>query len=184
MAKYGLEYLEVRKSGTLGLITRQLVDQCKTVQVDALYLLLGVTVTDQELVQLYQRPYREGAYVPPHILGDWDAIETSHRAADSACTSLLEFLAHSPELESIQFGGMCSESVKIVPALPQQELDMLLWISKITEQASSLLFGMSGIELMDRLIQLVQMRLLDHGQQRINIDLKQDSFSIAIGTAT
>lgn len=39
-----LEYLEVRKSGTLGLICRQLGDQCKTVHVDALYLLLGVTV--------------------------------------------------------------------------------------------------------------------------------------------
>ena len=132
-------------------------------------------------MQLYQRPYREGAYVPPHILGDWDAIETSHRAADSACTSLLENLARSTELQSIQFRGMCSESVKIVPSLPQQELDMLLWISKITEQASSLLFGMSGIELLDRVIQLVQMRLLQ--QDRINIDLQQDSFSIAISTS-
>jgi len=133
---------------------------------------------DQELVHLYQRPYREGAYVPPHILGDWDAIETSHRAADAACTSLLEFLAHSRELQSIRFRGMCSESLKIVPALPQLELEMILWISKITEQASSLLFGMSGMELMGRVIQLVQMRLLEH--EKISIDLKHDSFSIAI----
>jgi hypothetical protein len=45
-----LEHLEVRKAGTLGLITRQLVEQCKTVHVDALYLLLGVTVSGMLLV--------------------------------------------------------------------------------------------------------------------------------------
>ena len=50
-----LEYLEVRKSGTLGLIARQLTEQCKTVHVDALYLLLGVTVSGMRLVSFLSK---------------------------------------------------------------------------------------------------------------------------------
>lgn len=146
-----LDFCSIQKPGTLGVISRQIMEQTAVCEVDSLYLLMSVAVEDPELVHMFQKPYKEGAYVPPHILGDWEVVEMSHRATDSACTTLLESLRSSPTLKTLTISGEASQSVKIIPCAAMNESEDLSWISSITEQASSLLYGMSGEELSDRL---------------------------------
>lgn len=156
-----LDFCSIRKAGTLGIVSRQIINQIRILHVDALYVLMSVAVEDRELLTLFQKPYREGAYVPPHILADWEVIEMSHRATDRACTILLEHVSASNMLQSLTVSGEACQSLKIIPSLSMNESEDLSWISSITEQASSLLYGMSGEELKHRLDILQMMRISD-----------------------
>eukprot|EP00889_Picochlorum_renovo_P004899 jgi/Picre1/31929/NNA_007277.t1 len=173
-----LETLSVKKIGVVGVITRQALHQVVHLNLDAMYVLMSVVVEDTELLDVFQRPYREGAYVPPHILGDWNAVETSHRATDAACTVLLESMGNSETLQSMTISGEGAHSLKIIPSLPGQEYRMLSWISSITEQASSLLYGMNGEEFQERLAALKMMRVID--SDRMQIDTTESSFRFQI----
>lgn len=46
-------------------------------------------MTDDSLVTRFERPYREGNYIPPHIWGDAAAEEESGRAAERAAALLI-----------------------------------------------------------------------------------------------
>lgn len=159
-----LDFCSIRKSGTLGVISRQIMDQISECEIDALFLLMSVAVQDADLLEMFQKPYKEGAYVPPHILGDWELVEMSHRATDSACTILLESLRTSSMLRSLAISGEASQSLKIIPSFAMNESADLSWISSITEQSSSLLYGMSGEELTHRLDILQVMRIPEFKQ--------------------
>lgn len=174
-----LESLSVKKIGVVGVITRQALQQVAHLSIDALYVLISVAVEDTELLDVFQRPYREGAYVPPHILGDWNAVETSHRATDAACTVLLESMGNSETLwSSMTISGEGAHSIKIIPSLSGQEYYTLSWISGITEQASSLLYGMNGEEFQERLAALTMMRVID--PDRMHIDATESSIRFQI----
>jgi hypothetical protein len=55
---------------------------------------------------------------------------------------------------------------------------MLSWISSITEQASSLLYGMNGEEFQERLAALKMMRVIN--SDRMQIDTTESSFRFQI----
>jgi hypothetical protein len=48
---------------------------------------------DPGLVATFERPYREGAFVPPHIYADEAAVEASGRAAGAAVGEMVRGLA-------------------------------------------------------------------------------------------
>ena len=169
-----LEEVYIEKIGVLGIISRQVIDQIQKMTVNAMYILMGVTIDDEELVELFQKPYKEGAYVPPHILGDWNAVETSHRATDTTCTFMLQNLSQSKVLKALAFAGEGAQSLKIIPALSGNEGPTLEWISGVTEQASSLLYGMSGEELKHRLDVLQMMKGME-STKALEIVMPQDS---------
>ena len=169
-----LEEVYIEKTGVLGIISRQAMDQIQKLTVNAMYILIGVTIDDEELVELFQKPYKEGAYVPPHILGDWNAVETSHRATDTTCTLMLQNLSQSKALKALVFAGEGAQSLKIIPALFGNEGLTLQWISGVTEQSSSLLYGMSGEELKDRLHVLQMMKGME-STKALEIVTPQDS---------
>lgn len=154
-----LDFCRIQKSGTVGVISRQIINQIRECHINSLFLLMSVAVDDVELIELFQKPYKEGAYVPPHILGDWEVVEMSHRATDSACTLLLEYLSASSLLRKLTIVGEACQSLKIIPSISMSEPEDLYWISGITEQASSLLYGMSGEEFQERLELLQMMKL-------------------------
>jgi len=170
-----LDFCRIQKPGTLGVISRQIMEQITECEIDSLFLLMSVAVDDPELVDMFQKPYKEGAYVPPHILGDWEVVEMSHRATDRACTILLESLQTSPTLQTLAISGEASQSVKIVPSVAMKESEDLSWISSITEQASSLLYGMSGEELSHRLDLLHVMNVRESLPHNLHLVLSGES---------
>jgi hypothetical protein len=152
-----LKKLCVCKEGTIGVIARQLLQQVQEVTLEAKFLLVAVDTLDESIVSLFKNPFLEGAYVPPHILADWTMIEASHRATDLTCSQLLEKISNSGRLHRLRIKEEAN-SIKVVPADPYNEREMLQWIASISEHQSQLLFGMNGVELRDRLDLLLAMK--------------------------
>ena len=71
--------------------------------------------------------------------------------------------------------GEASQSVKIVPSVAMKESEDLSWISSITEQASSLLYGMSGEELSHRLDLLHVMNVRESLPHNLHLVLSGES---------
>lgn len=53
----------------------------------------------EQRVWTFERPYREGHYVPPHILGDMEQLERSQEAAASAVSDFFCGCARSGALK-------------------------------------------------------------------------------------
>lgn len=157
-----LDRLRIEKPGVVGIALDELTGCCRRVEVDALFCLAGVPVcgvgvpgeASPDIVTFFERPYREGAYVPPHILGDWEAVEASNRAADSTADYFLTGIAHSSMLESIVFSGKAATSVKMVPGRTGDLRRAVLFLHGVVNHATLFLFGMSGAELLDRALDL------------------------------
>jgi hypothetical protein len=188
-----LETLHVSKNGVLGIVANDLTERCLEVTIDAKYVLLGVSIiSDPTLVTAFERPYREGDYVPPHILGDMDAVELSNMAADRSAAHLLTALAESPKLHRLTFSGECATSVKLIPcsgAVTNEHspvstslaaAQQISWVHNITKQATLYLYGMSGAELLDRLLDLRAAGRLSETALNIAIEDDQGSFTIGV----
>lgn len=111
-----LERLTVgRQDGVVGLQLCMLWDRCQIIRVVAPQVLVGVP-SPAPLVRQFERPYREGIYVPPHILGDMEALEHSQAAAAGcAAAELWEGLVASGALKELRFEGRCAGRIKVVP---------------------------------------------------------------------
>ncbi|GAB4816889.1 hypothetical protein N2152v2_003935 [Parachlorella kessleri] len=115
-----LQQLKVSKlEGVLGLALGTVWDTCHELVLVAPQVMLGVPCAEA-LVRQFERPYREGIYVPPHILADMDALEHSHHAAAScAAKDFFDGVSHSKALQVLHLGGGCGGSgVKFVPMRP------------------------------------------------------------------
>ena len=150
-----LEAVRVEKDGTVGLVARQLLEQCREVEVVCKYLLMAVSVVDEAergIVSIFRNPFLEGRYVPPHVLADWDMIEASHRATDLTCSEFIEQLGSSDRSEGLRLLTIQEEanSIKVIPATPGDECESLRWVSSISEHQQQLLFGFSGEEFQAR----------------------------------
>lgn len=102
----------------------------------------------------FNHVFLHDAQVPPHILADWHAIEASNCVADTSASRLLLGLIQSDRLKSLTFVGACCNSIKLVPSDPEREIETLLWLHGVTQQSTPLLYGMSGAELIDRMLDL------------------------------
>lgn len=167
-----LQSLKVKKAGVLGIDLDQLSSSCRHVTIDAMFALAGVPMEDENLVKTFLRPYMEGDYVPPHILADQEAVEMSALAADKAAIYMLGFLARCSFLESISFVGDCAKSVKIIPALSGEStiLSQVDFVHGVTAQASLYLFGCSGAEFLDRLMDMTAVGRLADNHLEIYVD--------------
>ena len=150
-----LEHVRVEKKGTVGIVARQLLEQCREVEVVCKYLLVAVSVVDEAdrgIVELFRNPFVEGRYVPPHVLADWDMIEASHRATDLTCSEFLNQLGGERRPGTLRLLSILEEanSIKIIPAHPGEECESLRWVSSISEHQQQLLFGFSVEEFQSR----------------------------------
>jgi len=172
-----LDQLIVRKVGVIGLVMEELCDRVKHLKVEAMFALAGVPVVDRELVAFFERPYREGDYVPPHLLGDWDAIEASNRAADATAEHFIRsIVADRSILERLEFRGDCSLSVKIVPHYPAMGSTSVSWLHNITQQATFFLYGLSGAEFLDRTLDLTAASKLPVEAVAIEVGIEEQAF--------
>lgn len=135
---------------------------------------------DTDLVTFFERPYREGAYVPPHILGDWDAVEASNVAADSTADELLLGLASCPVLEKLTFSGKCATSVKLVPGRAGTLSKSLFWLHGVIQHATLFLYGMSGAECLDRLLDMQGMGKIPSGVLEIELEDLRNEFRVYV----
>jgi hypothetical protein len=147
-----LRRFSVSKDGTLGLDLAALWDRVQEVALEAPFLLLGVPSPDPAMVAAFRRPYAEGDYVPPHILGDWDAVEQSNWAADRTANFLLEGLAGSEATRTLCVRGGSANSVKLIPGGNE---GFISWVHSVAQQSVQYLYGMSGAELAERLKDLM-----------------------------
>ena len=193
-----LESFTVEKDGIVGLVLDQVLHSCRKVRISCLFCLLAVTASRDITVTSFERPYRIGAYVPPHILGDWDDVEASNRAADRCGEDLLLSLAATststsshkdsgggnwgPLLEELSFVGKCSSSLKLVPSKKGSGHASLSWLHSVVNHATVFLFGMSGAELADRLIDLQGCGKVRDGVVRVELGdgEDEDAFRIVI----
>lgn len=110
--------------------------------------------------------------VPPHLLGDWDAVEASNRAADTTTEHFLRGIASAPLLERLIIEGECTKSVKMVPTLEEEGggAVILPWLHEITKHATLYLYGMSGGEIAERAQRMQAEGSLSPGALEIEID--------------
>jgi len=118
---------------------------------DARLCLLGVPVLDSEAITAFERPYREGRYVPPHILADPEAIEASLKSLDMAMECLLSGIASSLKLEVLSFCSECAESVKLVPGRAGNLRSSVNFLHSVVSHQLEYLPGICGLDLFDRL---------------------------------
>ncbi|KAL4435409.1 hypothetical protein ABPG77_006171 [Micractinium sp. CCAP 211/92] len=146
-----LELLRVEKPGALGVCLDELAGRVLTVELHAHELLLGVTVADPKLIRTFERPYREGNFVPPHIWGDEEADDNSKHAAELAANHWLASLPESTMLERFRLCGPAAHSCKFMPVAAPSQRDSLKWLwSVVRLQGLHNLYGLSGREMQAR----------------------------------
>lgn len=145
----------------LGLDMGGLWDSVARLDVEAEQLLLGVPVADEHLVWTFERPFREGHFVPPHIWADEEADNASRRAAEATASSLMRCLAApGRRLQDLKITGPCASSVKFQPLsarCPGAESLRWLW-SVIYLQGLAFLVGLSSAEMRRRVLDLRALR--------------------------
>ncbi len=110
-----LDVFQIMSFCTLGIALDELWNTCRHIKIDAPCVLLGVPVDNPEVIRLFERPYREGRYVPPHILADGEALEASIKTVDETIDCMLKGLARSSKTEILQFSSNTSKMIKVVP---------------------------------------------------------------------
>ena len=110
--------------------------------------------------------------MPPHILGDWDAVEASNMAADVTGTHLLHGVASSVALHTLRFMGKGAASVKMVPGRSGLLSESVAWLHSVVAHANSYLYlyGFSGAELVARLLDMQQREGSDVPPIEIELD--------------
>lgn len=167
-----LELLRVEKPGALGICLDELAGRVLSVEAHAHELLLGVTVADPKLIRTFERPYREGNFVPPHIWGDEEADDNSKRAAELAANHWLASLPESAVLERFRLCGPAAHSCKFMPVAAPRQRDALKWLwSVVRLQGLHNLYGLSGREMQAR-------QQLFEG--RLALELEQSAFCLRV----
>ncbi|KAL4419839.1 hypothetical protein ABPG75_006937 [Micractinium tetrahymenae] len=167
-----LEVLRVAKPGALGLCLEELSGRVASIDVHAHELLLGVTVADPKLIRTFERPYREGNFVPPHIWGDEEADDNSKHAAELAANHWLASLPECSVLEHFSLCGPASYSCKFMPVAALRQRHSLKWLwSVVRLQGLHNLYGLSGREMQAR-------QQLFEG--RLSFELEQGAFCMRI----
>ena len=112
-------------------------------------------------------------------MADWHAIEASNRVADITANRFLLGLSQSNRLRSLTFVGACCNSIKLVPSDPGCEVETLLWLHSVTQQSTPLLYGMSGAELLDRMIDLRAVAI-SYDAMEVHVGPDSCMFSVAL----
>jgi len=146
---------------------------CKAIELDAEYCLLGVPVLDQEVITAFERPYREGRYVPPHILADPDAQEASSKASEKTMEYLLSGVASSLKLEVLSFWGTISSSgITLVPGNLGYLRFSVEFLHSVVKHRLKYLPVVDGWELRDRLDIMEETKTLP--ASAVKLDLHED----------
>lgn len=145
-----LDLLRLEKPGALGLLLDDVLGRVAELDIEAQELLLGVSVHDQRLVATFERPYREGNFVPPHIWGDEEADDKSKQAAEMAGNYFLSELPNCARLQRLRLAGGAAASAKFMP-VRHGARDSLAWLwSVVRMQGLQNLYGLSGCEIKAR----------------------------------
>ncbi|PRW33578.1 TMV resistance N [Chlorella sorokiniana] len=142
-----LEVLRLEKPGALGICMDNVWAQVAELEVHAQELLIGVPVEDPRLIATFERPYREGNFVPPHIWGDEEADDNSKQAADMAANHLLATLPSCPRLQRVRVVGAAAASLKFMPAAPHAAASLQWLWSVVRLQGLHNLLGLSAHEM-------------------------------------
>lgn len=174
-----LDVCILSKPGVIGIPFDTFGEQCRILVVQAMFCIAGVPTDDQDAIVAFERPYREGMYVPPHILNDWEAVTGSNEAADAAVNALLHGLSRKsvmPVLEKVVLLGDGALSMKIVPGIMGNLPHAVPWLHSVTQQATMFLYGVNGAELLDRYLDLLASGRIDEGLLSIELfPLRQSS---------
>ena len=149
-----LDQYSILSLNEVGIGLGELWNCCKRINIHAGGCLIGVPVPDPELIHRFERPYREGRYVPPHILGDFEALELSNRAADATLDYMLTGMSHSLLLEQL---SICekAQSLKLVPAAVGTSGASVKFLQSVCRHKTAYLYGCSEVEMIDRLQRMV-----------------------------
>jgi hypothetical protein len=155
-----LERMQIMSFGVLGISLDEICGRCTTAEITANCCMVGVPVPDPEVIRIFERPYREGRYVPPHILGDGEALEASRKAADKTLEYMLTGLARSTELKMVQFDGISSESLKLVPGEAGKCRAAVKFLQGVCRDKAMYLYGASQQDITSRLLKLERSKKL------------------------
>lgn len=135
--------LDNQAKGVFGLCIDEIWNHCSILTIDTDQLLLSYSVTNKELVVDFERPYREGDYLPPHILANMHAVFESNAAADRSVMQLLDGFAKS-RLQLLEFRGNCHRSIKLVPRTESSlTYDPVVWLHSVMSQRIDSLYGLN-----------------------------------------
>ncbi|EFN53783.1 hypothetical protein CHLNCDRAFT_58449 [Chlorella variabilis] len=146
-----LDLLQLEKPGALGLCIDDCWSRVAQLDVRCRELLIGVPVQDRQLIATFERPYREGNFVPPHIWGDEEADDNSKQAAEMTANHFLATLpCCSSRLERLRLEGAAAASTKFMPVLPHGRASLQWLWSVVRLQGLHNLYGLSGHEMQAR----------------------------------
>ncbi|PSC75017.1 ADP-ribosylation factor 9 [Micractinium conductrix] len=146
-----LDLLRVEKAGALGIPLDDLATRVAAVEAHAAEVLLGVAVEDRQLIRTFERPYREGSFVPPHIWGDEEADDKSKDAAAMTANHFLVRLPSAGRLQRLSVRGGAAHSLKFMPVAPGGVASSLNWLwSVVRLQGMHQMYGLSGEEMDER----------------------------------